>query len=332
MRVFLSYRRGEAGGHAGRLHDALVQRLGSSGVFLDVSAITPGEDFTAAIDEALVGSDVVLAVIGPTWLTVAGPDGRPRLQHPDDYVRLELAGAFERELPVVPVLVGGATLPSPEDLPAELAALPRHQGVALRDESWHQDVDGLVRVLRGEPAAPVRRRRLQGAAIGALLLILAVGAASWWLRPGSVGDGDVGPESCDRWEEGEWTGLALADDPTVRVIDDNGDFGFAVRRGRWREVEPGRWMVLLDVAFTNHMPGEAAHPYWYYEALVVGQRSFELTCFSGGVEVVLPRTTGDALAGFAVSCEPVGHIELRVGDVGPLQGLDVTGGTAPGEC
>lgn len=330
MQVFLSYRRDEAGGHAGRLHDALVQRLGSNAVFQDVSAIVPGEDFIAAIDQALTRSDVVLAVIGPTWLTVAGPDGSPRLQDPDDYVRLELVRALERDVPVVPVLVGGAALPSPEGLPADLAALPRHQSVALRDESWHRDVDGLVRVLRGETAAsPPRRRRLQTAGVGAVLLIAAVGAASWWPRADEADDGAQGPESCDRWDEGEWTDLALADDPSVHLDEDDGGSGFEVRHARWRELDSGRWMVLLDTAFTNDTPLDAYHPYWDYSALVVGNRSFELTCFSGGDEAVLPRTTDDALAGFAVSCEPTGRIELRVGDV---ETLDVTGETSPGEC
>jgi hypothetical protein len=61
---FLSYRRGDVAGHAGRLADALRQRLGARSVFQDVTAIAPGQDFTAALDPALDDSDVVLAVIG----------------------------------------------------------------------------------------------------------------------------------------------------------------------------------------------------------------------------------------------------------------------------
>jgi hypothetical protein len=85
-----------------------------------VTAIAPGQDFTAAIDRALDDSDAVLAVIGPGWLTAATPQGAPRLFEAGDYVRLELARALNRNLRVVPVLVGGASLPAVADLPDEL--------------------------------------------------------------------------------------------------------------------------------------------------------------------------------------------------------------------
>jgi hypothetical protein len=73
MRVFLSYRRGDAGGYAGRLTDALFQRLGPKSVFQDVTAISPGQDYTVAIDRALDDSDAALVVIGPGWLTAVTP-------------------------------------------------------------------------------------------------------------------------------------------------------------------------------------------------------------------------------------------------------------------
>jgi hypothetical protein len=151
VRVFLSYRRSDVGGYAGRLADALRERPGERSVFQDVSAIPLGEAFTAAIDRTLDACDAVLAVIGPGWLTAATPDARPRLFEPDDYVRLELARALEREVRVVPVLVGGAELPAAEALPEDLRGLVMRQGMALRDESWHQDGDSLVRLLRSEP-------------------------------------------------------------------------------------------------------------------------------------------------------------------------------------
>jgi hypothetical protein len=90
VQVFLSYRRSDVGGYAGRLADALLQRLGAKSVFQDVMAIAPGQDFTAELDRALDESDAVLAVIGPGWLTAVTPQGAPRLFEADDYVRLEL--------------------------------------------------------------------------------------------------------------------------------------------------------------------------------------------------------------------------------------------------
>src|SRR5512139_4046967 len=90
VRVFLSYRRGDAGAYAGRLSDSLRERLGAKSVFQDVTAIAPGQDYVAVIDRALGDSDAVLAVIGTGWLTAATTDGARRLSDPDDYVRLEL--------------------------------------------------------------------------------------------------------------------------------------------------------------------------------------------------------------------------------------------------
>ena len=180
MQVFLSYRRSDVGGYAGRLADALLQRLGPDSVFQDVVAIAPGQDFTAAIDRALDDCDAVLAVIGPGWLTSATPQGSRRLLEADDYVRLELARVLDRNVRVVPVLVGGAALPAGSELPDELQGLVRRQAVVLHDETWHQDVNGLVRSLRGEPAVPITRSRrwlVPGAAVAVALV--ALGAAAW---------------------------------------------------------------------------------------------------------------------------------------------------------
>jgi hypothetical protein len=193
VQVFLSYRRNDVGGYAGRLTDALLQRLGAKSVFQDVIAIAPGQDFTVELDRALDDSDAVLAVIGPGWLTAATPQGAPRLFEADDYVRLELARALDRNVRVVPVLVGGAALPAAIDLPDELRGLVHRQAVVLHDETWHQDVDGLVGSLRGEPAVPPghgrwwpRRRGLIAAAAG-LLVAGGVGAALLLLPSGGSG-------------------------------------------------------------------------------------------------------------------------------------------------
>ena len=150
MRVFLSYRRGDAGGYAGRLTDALLQRLGARSVFHDVTAISPGEDYTVAIDRALVDCDAALVVIGPGWLTVTSPQGARRLFEPGDYVRLELATILRRDIRAIPVLVGGARLPKAAELPDDLQALAQRQAVELHDETWHE---------RRRRAAPVAARR-----------------------------------------------------------------------------------------------------------------------------------------------------------------------------
>ncbi len=158
MRVFVSYRRSDVTGYSGRLTDALAARLGAGNVFRDVTTIAAGRDFEAEIDRSLAGSDAVLAMIGPGWLAASTPEGRPRLFEPDDFVRLELARALSTNVPIVPVLVGGARLPKAEELPEDLKSLGKRQAVALRDESFHQDVDRLLRSLRGEPTEPSQAR------------------------------------------------------------------------------------------------------------------------------------------------------------------------------
>ena len=123
MRVFLSYRRDDAGGYAGRLTDVLLQRLGARSVFHDVTAISPGEDYTVAIERALVDCDAALVVIGPGWLTAESPQGTRRLGESGDYVRLELATILRRDIRAIPVLVGGARLPQAAELPDDLRGL-----------------------------------------------------------------------------------------------------------------------------------------------------------------------------------------------------------------
>src|SRR4051794_11122419 len=111
--IFISYRRGDAAGHAGRLFDSLSARYGRDRVFMDRDSITPGVDFVERIDEALASCEAAVIVIGEDWIRITGPDGRRRLDDPADYVRTEVVASLARShVRVVPVLVGGAPMPS----------------------------------------------------------------------------------------------------------------------------------------------------------------------------------------------------------------------------
>ncbi|MGA8055004.1 MAG: toll/interleukin-1 receptor domain-containing protein, partial [Burkholderiales bacterium] len=77
--IFISYRRDDASGQAGRLFDRLKEHFGEDHVFMDVTDLKPGQDFVTEIELALEGSDVMLAVIGPQWLDAMDSDGRRRL-------------------------------------------------------------------------------------------------------------------------------------------------------------------------------------------------------------------------------------------------------------
>jgi hypothetical protein len=100
--VFISYRRQETSGMAGRIYDRLVDRFGDDRVFMDVDTIELGDDFVEVITRAVGSCDVLLAVVGPHWLTATDRDGRRRLDDPRDIVRLEIAAALERDIRVIP--------------------------------------------------------------------------------------------------------------------------------------------------------------------------------------------------------------------------------------
>lgn len=206
LRIFVSYRRDETSGHAGRLYDALSARFGSENVFMDVDAIDLGADFTKVIDRAVTSCDVLIALIGRGWLGATDAAGQRRLEDPDDFVRIELASALARDVFVIPACVQGASIPSVQQLPEPLAPLARRQGVELRDSAWHDDVRRLVRRLERlaaenagvveRPLAPAaqearpRRRRLSGKRLAALGVVVAGFAGTAVALALALGGGD----------------------------------------------------------------------------------------------------------------------------------------------
>ena len=180
-RIFLSYRREDASGHAGRLYDELVERYGERNVFMDIDTIGVGADFTDVIAQAVGSCDALIALIGRDWATVVDDTGRRRLDDPTDFVRLELETAFERDVPVVPVCVRGASFPSADDLPPPLAPLTRRHGAELRDVGWRDDVKRLIaeleRLVRPEESEPAPWWRTRRAVAAATVAVVAVAAA-----------------------------------------------------------------------------------------------------------------------------------------------------------
>lgn len=141
--IFISYRREDSAPYAGRLCDHLRRTFPSISVFMDVDAVTPGADFVNAIDANLSESAVVLAVIGPQWESVRDVDGRRRIENPDDYVVRELSTALRRQANVIPLLVGGARMPSTTTLPSTLAELSRHHATEISDTRFAADAERL---------------------------------------------------------------------------------------------------------------------------------------------------------------------------------------------
>lgn len=147
-RIYISYRRSDSGPYVGRLSDWLEKAFGKTSVFRDIEKITPGMDFVEAIESSVGTCDALLAVIGREWLRTTDDDGRRRLDNPGDYVRLEIAMALKRRIPIIPVLVGGAAMPPVEELPDDLQRLARIQALPVSDNRWDTDVDVLIGSLK----------------------------------------------------------------------------------------------------------------------------------------------------------------------------------------
>lgn len=142
---------------------------------MDVEDIPPGQDFAEAIDRTVSGCQVVVALIGPHWLSILGarPEG-------EDFVRREVGAAIARRVTVIPVLVGGASMPQARDLPAPLAPLSRRQAVELRDSRFEDDLKILVAALRQQLSVPAVPRRLARGLLAASL-VAVVGIGAYWL-------------------------------------------------------------------------------------------------------------------------------------------------------
>ena len=151
--VFISYRREDSAGHTGRLFDRLRASLGDDRVFMDITGIEAGVDFVDTIERAIGSCDVLLAVIGPEWLSCADENGRRRLEDPSDLIRLEIAAALRRNVRVIPVLIAGASMPAARSLPDDLKPLARRQAAELRDTRWDVDTGDLIAILERVPSA-----------------------------------------------------------------------------------------------------------------------------------------------------------------------------------
>lgn len=147
-KIFINYRRGDDPGHTGRLFDRLQDVFEPQELFLDVDNIAPGLDFVRVLNERVAECDVVLAVIGKGWIDARDATGARRLDDPDDFVRIEITSALNQGKRVIPVLVGDAQMPRPEELPEVLRPLARRNAVRLTHERFRADTQGLIKALR----------------------------------------------------------------------------------------------------------------------------------------------------------------------------------------
>lgn len=147
--IFVSYRRKDAPSVVGRLIDRLELHFGKKHIFRDMDSINYGQDFGTAINQALERCEVMLVVIGEEWVNVKNDSGARRIDNPDDWVRIEVSKALHKRIPVIPLLVENARMPSEEQLPDELRALAQRNAATIRvDPDFNNDVEKLVNAIK----------------------------------------------------------------------------------------------------------------------------------------------------------------------------------------
>jgi len=239
-RVFISYRRSETAWAARALFERLWREFPQR-VFIDLESIALGADFAHIIDQHLEGCEAMLAVIGPTWLE----ELNDRLKHDEtDFVRLEVARALVKNIPVVPVLLDRAPMPKRRELPEDLRALTGRNGLPIMAETFEAQMVRVVhevgRVLKSVAPAPPA---LQEAGPPPASAAPPATPREPWMS-------DAGSDQCGRWAEFKVRGVVQR----LRWIEP-GEFWMGsteAERMRFAEQLPNERMSLLDDEKPRH--------------------------------------------------------------------------------
>jgi hypothetical protein len=168
--IFISYRRTDSQDVTGRIFDHLVREYSRDSVFKDVDSIAPSQDFQHTIRQAILKADLALVVIGPDWLTARDKAGERRLEKPDDPVRMEIEEARRAGIPLIPIVVGNATMPEASQLPDSLRPLAFLHALSVRsDPDFRTDVTRLIAAIEKMTTQKSRH----GAALTIAGLVLA---------------------------------------------------------------------------------------------------------------------------------------------------------------
>jgi TIR domain-containing protein len=146
--VFISYRREDSAGFAGRIYDRLRRELDRDSLFFDVDNIEPGLDFVNILSERVGVCEALVAIVGRSWLSIRDDEQRRRIDDPHDFVRIEIEAALQRNIRVIPVLVDGARMPRAEELPDGLKPFSRRQAIEISHTRFDSDTERLTRWLR----------------------------------------------------------------------------------------------------------------------------------------------------------------------------------------
>jgi hypothetical protein len=158
-KIVISYRRSDSQAIAGRIRDRFVAEYGTDSVFMDIDSIDSGRPFIEEIKRRLQGSAILVPIIGPDWLGV-GSDGQSRISSETDPVHIELATALDRDIPIIPVLVRHAVMPTREQLPETLRRLPEINAEEVDDgKDFHHHMHRLIRSVNNRVEESDTRRQ-----------------------------------------------------------------------------------------------------------------------------------------------------------------------------
>jgi hypothetical protein len=146
-KIFLCYRREDTEGFARGIYESLAGRYGREQVFRDIDSTPPGVKFSAWIEARVGQCDVMIVLIGKGWLSAKNRTGERRLDLPNDWVRQEIKTALERDIPILPVQVQGALMPSEDELPSSIADLAGFQSAEVTDRRWDYDLGQLIEAI-----------------------------------------------------------------------------------------------------------------------------------------------------------------------------------------
>jgi WD40 repeat protein len=161
-KITISYRRADSQAMTGRIFDRLIARYGREAIFRDIDNIPAGIDFRQHINETLLKTGVLLAIVGPKWLGTAR-GGVERINEESDPVRVEVETALRRRLPIIPVLIGNTRMPGSDQLPPSLKDFAFRNAITIdagRDFDHHMDrLFNSIDAILGEVAKPAMTRR-----------------------------------------------------------------------------------------------------------------------------------------------------------------------------
>jgi hypothetical protein len=203
--IFISYRRQDTAAYAGRIYDRLSAKYGEHNVFMDIDRIEPGQDFVDAINHSVAEAGVLLVLVGREWIKMTDKSGVPRLDNPEDFVRLEILAGLEQKTVIIPVLLADAEMPSAQALPAPLQPFARRNAIEISDSRFHSDVDRLIEAIekifnpqraavppirpeqRNQSSTPfinVSSRPNTGFIAAAVVAVALIVAGIWWFTTG----------------------------------------------------------------------------------------------------------------------------------------------------